>query len=212
MNSGLLNTLKTTVEFLGRVLGENTEIVLHDLSDYDTSILAISNSLTGRKVGGPLTDFALKILKQSQNSDSDCFINYHGKSADGKSLRSSTMIIRDEHGHPVAMLCINIDISEYQRFKGVLQSLIGPEVTIEEPQKVTETITPSIEELTVSVIERIIGSTSVPPERMTIDEKMEIIRQLNDEGVFLLKGAVKEVASRMKSSEVTIYRYVSKLE
>ena len=53
------------VEFLGQALGPTYEIVLHDLKDPDHSIVAIANGdLSGRSIGGPLTDLALKLLQQ----------------------------------------------------------------------------------------------------------------------------------------------------
>ena len=39
-------------------------------------------------------------------------------------------------------------------------------------------------------------------------EKKEVVDALNDRGVFLLKGVVSEVASRLDVSEQTIYRYL----
>ncbi|MBI9105600.1 MAG: PAS domain-containing protein [Spirochaetales bacterium] len=218
MNKELLNTCKALVEFLGKVLGENIEIVLHDLSDYENSILAIQNSLSGRNVGGPVTDFALKVLKHSQSNNKDYFINYKGKTANGKALRSSTMIIRDENKKPAAMICINIDISQYEQAKSLLETLINGDESMEFDDlgetsvKITENINSSIEELTSSMVEKVLGNNSIPPERMTLNEKLVVIKSLNDEGFFLLKGAVREIAARMKTSEATVYRYISKIE
>ncbi|MEA4960594.1 MAG: helix-turn-helix domain-containing protein [Lutispora sp.] len=39
---------------------------------------------------------------------------------------------------------------------------------------------------------------------------MEIVKQLESQGVFLLKGPVQEVAKHLKTSETTIYRYLNK--
>ena len=51
----------------------------------------------------------------------------------------------------------------------------------------------------------------VPVERLTQDEKMEIMAALNRKGVFLLKGSVSYVAKELHSSEASIYRYLGKL-
>ena len=53
--------------------------------------------------------------------------------------------------------------------------------------------------------------TDVPVERLTQDEKMEIMAALNRKGVFLLKGSVSYVAKELHSSEASIYRYLGKL-
>ena len=48
-------------------------------------------------------------------------------------------------------------------------------------------------------------------DRLTQDEKMEIMDILNRKGVFLLKGSVSHVAQTLHSSEASIYRYLGKL-
>ena len=42
-------------------------------------------------------------------------------------------------------------------------------------------------------------------------EKITVIQTLYDKGVFLIKGAVPEVAQALFCSEATVYRYLSKL-
>ena len=51
----------------------------------------------------------------------------------------------------------------------------------------------------------------MPVDRLTQDEKMEIMDALNRKGVFLLKGSVSHVAREPHSSEASIYRYLGKL-
>ena len=62
------NVLKTyipLVDFIAGIVGPNCEVVLHDLSNVDESIVAIRNNhISGRKVGGPLTNLGLKLLKK----------------------------------------------------------------------------------------------------------------------------------------------------
>ena len=51
------------VDFLSNIFGSNTEIVLHDLSDYKKSIISIKNGhISGRKEGDSITDLLLKMI------------------------------------------------------------------------------------------------------------------------------------------------------
>lgn len=53
------------VDFFGEALGPSTEIVLHDPTVPDKSIVAIANGhISGRKIGGPVTNLALMFMKQ----------------------------------------------------------------------------------------------------------------------------------------------------
>ena len=69
----------------------------------------------------------------------------------------------------------------------------------------------SIAGATASIVSSVIADYPVPVDRLTQDEKMEIMDALNRKGVFLLKGSVSHVARELHSSEASIYRYLGKL-
>ena len=62
-----------------------------------------------------------------------------------------------------------------------------------------------------SVTSQVVANYPVEVDRLTQDEKMEIMDILNRKGVFLLKGSVSHVAQTLHSSEASIYRYLGKL-
>ena len=63
MANPLLQHYIKLTEFLGHALGPDYEVALHDLTDKNRSIIAIANNhVSGREVGAPLTNVALKIL------------------------------------------------------------------------------------------------------------------------------------------------------
>ena len=99
------------VDFLEQILGKNSEIVLHDFSDPDHAIVDIRNGIvSGRKVGGPATDLALKIMHDAKYRDLPFITGYEGRGAGGKTLESATYFIR-ENDEIVGMLCVNTDLS-----------------------------------------------------------------------------------------------------
>lgn len=213
MENRILDKYKILVEFLAKVLGENCEVVLHSTDDFENSIVAIENGhLSGREVGGSLTDLALNILKDQEELENDYLTNYTGKTYAGKELKSSTYFIRDDNDKVRGMLCINIDVSKYVKVRDLLNSLIGSKHNIEDANKnkdLSENFTSSIEELIDSMIENSIGSKSIPPNRMTAEEKKDITKKLDKRGVFLLKNSVSKVAKKLQTSEATVYRYLN---
>ena len=59
-----LQAYVTLVDFLAEFMGENTEVVLHDMTDWHHSVIAIRNGhISGRKVGDPITETNLRILR-----------------------------------------------------------------------------------------------------------------------------------------------------
>ncbi|ADL08536.1 helix-turn-helix transcriptional regulator [Thermosediminibacter oceani] len=215
----LLKTYIPLVDFIAGIVGPFCEVVLHDVSNVESSIVAIKNNhISGRQVGGPLTDLGLKLLKEKAYVEKDYLLNYPGKTKDGKVLRSSTFFIKDEDGDIAGMLCVNMDLSAAYAAKRFIEDFImningepQDQSTYKEDRKeVPENLTLSLEELMRSIIENTVAEVNVPPERMSPEEKMGVVHKLSEKGVFLLKGAIAEVARHLKTSENTIYRYLSR--
>lgn len=205
------------VQFLGESLGECCEVVLHDTRDSAHSIVAIANGhVSGRQVGGSLTDLAIRMINEKWHLNVDYVVNYPGRTSGGKSTRSSTMFIKDDRDNLIGMLCINIDVSEFIKARDAIDRLIRV-ASLQYPHgggnsQGEEYLTGTVEDLMHAIINEILDKSDVPPDRMTPNEKMEVVRALNQKGVFLLRGAVATVAEHLETSESTIYRYLNMVE
>lgn len=75
-----------------------------------------------------------------------------------------------------------------------------------------ENFVSSLPDAVQNAIAEVTGSAGLPPDRLTMEEKIRIVESLHHAGIFYMKGAVSEVAAQLGSSEATIYRYLSKLK
>ncbi|MDG0811430.1 helix-turn-helix transcriptional regulator [Cohnella rhizosphaerae] len=214
----ILDSYKPMTAFIAQVYGRGCEVILHDLRRLESSIVAISNNhITGREVGGSITDFALKILHDKTYEGQDFIANYAGQVPDKKMLlRSSTFFIRDEERNVIGMLCVNVDVTALQQARAAIDDLLltgGDTAPTSDsaPASPQEDFAPSMEELLRRSIAGAIERHGVPPVRMHAEEKKRIVGELSGKGIFLLKGAVTEVARSLEASEQTIYRYLKEL-
>ncbi len=199
------------VSFLGKFFGINVEVVLHDLSDYDHSIIAIENGhISGRELGAPLTNFALVKLRNQHKKNQRYFLNYEGVSSN-KKLRSASLFIYDDRDQPVGMLCVNMDTTEYAIAAKVLMALCEIDTTNPEIEPLKEYFPHSVSEIVKDAYKSAREYSLIEPERLTVDEKTEIVRKMNIDGIFQIKGTIGEVARLLKVSEATIYRYLGKV-
>ncbi|MFW5744278.1 MAG: helix-turn-helix domain-containing protein, partial [Spirochaetota bacterium] len=51
----------------------------------------------------------------------------------------------------------------------------------------------------------------VHPDRLSQDERLKVVGELDRRGIFLLKGAIASVSRVLKISEPTLYRYLRTL-
>jgi len=209
-----MEKIMALVPFLAAAFGEHCEVALQDCRT--GCIIAISNGhISGRHVGSPLTDFARKIIDSGQWKEQDYFANYEGHTQDGRLLRSSTFFIK-EKGELIGMLCINIDTTEYYNISQLVLSLGGlsqsllPVLKGSSPlQQHHENFYNSIDDIFTAVLKELYGST--PPEKYTQETRMEILRRLNDMGVFLIRGSVSRIASKLNCSNSSLYRYLAEI-
>lgn len=197
------------VDFLAEVLGPDAEVVLHDVEDMDRSVVAIKNGhVSGRSVGSPATNMVLKVIQDGRGSKIDYLSNYKGVAADGRSLRSSTYFIHGARNKLIGILCVNIDTSKLQFIREYLDRLLPPLGSAGSSEEV-EHFSSSVEELALGSIDTAIKEAGTSPRRMSQAEKIALVRRLDGEGIFLLKGAISRVAAALEASEATVYRYLT---
>lgn len=205
----LFEPLKLVVDGIARTFGARCEVVLHNLSDLDRSIVKIANGhVTGRTVGGGITDQGLRFLKSGRQED--LLINYPSVTKDGRLLKSSTIVFRDDERKPVAAICINFDVTDILNFNTAIQDtfMVSEETEGKSP---IETFESDIASTLNEIADKVIRKTGKSVPSMGRGDRIEIVRQLEDQGFFLIKGALKLIAKKLKVSKFAIYNYLDQV-
>jgi len=144
------------VDFIAECMGENTEVVLHDLTDYHQSVVAIRNgNISGRSVGSPITDLSLKVLKAAIFEQVPYMANYQGVAKNGHMLKSSTYFIKDDSERFVGMLCVNTDYHNLVESRNLLTDLIAMLKIPNESSIISENLNMNVQDLVMNNIHRI---------------------------------------------------------
>ena len=146
----LLQTYFPLADIIAETFGEFCEVVVHDLSQPESSVVYVANGqVTGRKIGQSFAHLVRQVLLDQ------------------------------------------------------IAAFVGNEVPEEESERnLDQDVMAVIDEL----ILKIIGTTDV--KNLTRKKSVEIIRFMDEKGIFLVKGAVDKVAALMGVSRVTIYSYL----
>jgi len=209
----ILNSYIPMVNFIADICGSGYEVVLHDISRPESSVIAIRNGhITGREVGSPITDLALTILMQKDYVDKNFITNYDGYGQKNKVFSSSTYFIKNDVGELIGLICVNNDLTDINNFKFSLENLMKrfDYYENEERFRYEENLDNPLISIANSILSKTINSMNIPASRMSVEEKIEIVQRLNNEGIFLMKGAVTDVAKQLDISETTVYRYLNK--
>lgn len=206
MDRAILNSYKGVAAGLADYLGSSYEIVLHSLENLEQSVIAIYHGEhSGRRIGSPVTDLALQMLTQIERSGSQDSITYFNRNRKGEPLKSSTIVIRGRGNRVIGLLCMNLylntplfDCMQSWSAGAAQTTAAGPIETLAENSR------DLIESSLRDAQKRVYGDPGISSS----NRNREIIRQLNDSGIFHFKNAVVIVADLLHISKNTVYLHL----
>lgn len=205
-----INAYIPIAQMIAETFGTHCEVILHDFSNPQSSVVyTCNNTVTNRQVGESFTEYFVKEVLLSRKFHNDCSSNYMMKGKDDQIIKSSTALLRDDHGKVIGALCVNIDITPMTRVMTQFAEMMGMEDMTPNTEKEVEVV-PHIKEIVDEIIDKTIGSQNV--DAMSREQKIDLIRFMNAKGIFLIKGSTDKVAERMNISRVTVYSYLDEIK
>ncbi len=178
------------------------EVVIHDLKK--DKIEAIFNSFSKRNVGD-------KSYLENWNSPSKLKNNiigpYKKTNYDGRNLKSISIILRDETKKAISLLCINMDISIFDKYRSSLQLFLdnNDKFNSEEQQNLFKD--DLYEQITV-FIRNYCQQNHLNIDNLNRNEKQNLILTLKNKGAFDGKNATNYIARILNISRATVYNYL----
>lgn len=200
----ILKSYEAMVDGLAALIGSHCEIVLHSLQDLKCSAIRIANGEhTGRKIGSPITDLALRMLHDmagAANSVSKC---YFTRAKSGVLMKSVTIAIRNRQQRVIGLLCINMNLDV--PFSQIMSTFIPPE-TSEASSPVN--FASSVDDLVAQTLEFTIEEVNADRQVSNNSKNRQIVLNLYEKGIFDIKDAINQVAERLNISKHTVYLYI----
>lgn len=234
-----LRPYEDVMKLLAAFSGPNCEVVLHDLSDPVHSVVRVENGeVTGRAVGQGLRHLVPNLLRMPRtddgglSSESPNLLPVYWLRSRGRLIRALSLLIRDDAGEVVGVLCINQDVTNVcllppgeasilpeasasadalasEHAAAQLASAVSRNTEAKDLQKDSDI------ELEGSVLKTVYAMIDRMTERvragrsssavLTREERLPLVRFMDTRGVFLVKGALDYAAERLGVSKVTLY-------
>lgn len=197
----LLEQVKQIADGLARTFAPFCEVVVHDLLEPAHAILAIHNNLSGRDIGDPATELGVaRIL----NPDLEQVIaNYPNRFSDGRQVKSTSIGIKDSKGRYIAALCMNVDLTVFQGFQGVLNQFVS--VQVKAPA--SETLDPAGADMIRARIDEFAARLATTPRALKAQDRRALVKELKSGGLLDLRRATDTVAAHLGVSRASVYSY-----
>ncbi|WP_380183395.1 transcriptional regulator [Kalamiella sp. sgz302252] len=200
----ILKSYEAVVDGLAMLIGSHCEIVLHSLEDLKCSAIRIANGEhTGRKIGSPITDLALRMLHDMTDAESNVSRAYFTRAKSGVLMKSVTIAIRNGKQRVIGLLCINMNLDV--PFSQIMATFIPPE-TQEMDSSVN--FATSVEDLVTQTLEFTVEEVSNDRSISNNAKNRQIVLNLYEKGIFDIKDAINQVAERLNISRHTVYLYI----
>jgi len=210
INNKHLKAFIPIADAIAETFGKRCEVVLHDLTRPQSSVAYTKNGhVTGRKVGQSFHHLFPTVLSSSKFSN-DHLSNYKTVSDDGRVIKASTALIRDDNGTVVGAFCVNFDVDDLLKSKLFVEEFVSMDEA--ENLKEEKEIVDSVWDVVTNLIQYAVEDYPISVNEMTKLDKLKIVSFLNDKGLFLIKGAIDELAASLNVSKVTIYGYLDEIK
>lgn len=207
MTEAQIDSYRRLAHALALQFGPRCEVVVHDLEaeDLKHSVVAIENGhVSGRALGDGPSHVVLEALHDGADALEDR-PPYLTKTVDGRTLKSSTIFIRDEEGRATGILAINFDITLIAAMTGELTDFTMTGETTQEPETVTRNVADLLDDLFAESV-RLVGK---PPELMGKDDRVRAIAYLDQRGAFLISKSSERACEFFGISKYSFYTYLN---
>ncbi len=192
-----------TAQAIQRLLHPHAEVAVHDMKL--NQIVAIFHPFSKRRVG----DSSLFTKEEEMARLEDCIGPYEKINWDGGKLKSVSSVIRDENNKAVGMLCINLDISQLEKFNNLITAFISSEQFSPQPAPLFQD---DWQERINKYVHAYLLEHHLMLESLNRSEKKDLIEHLNKVGAFSAKNAALYIAQIIRVSRATIYNYLASRE
>ena len=195
--------LDRTAKGIAEMFGASCETLVHDMGNPSHPILAIYNAqVSGREVGS-----TLDILGSDKELDATAlstdFVNLYATTPMGRQIKSSTFHMIGEDYN--LALGINFDFTNLAYANRTLMALMSADADLQSamwtggPGQLQE------------AFEESLAAIGRPIEELSKKDRMKLVALMDQKNAFSFRKSVPFVASRMKVSRYTLYKYLDDL-
>ncbi|WP_439887691.1 helix-turn-helix transcriptional regulator [Pseudomonas sp. MBLB4123] len=198
-----LDNFRAIADAIATLFFPHAEVVLHDLRTQKIDYIA--NNLSKREVGD---DAALEDMLDGATQERTIG-PYEKLNWDGQKIRSVSSVLRDARGTPIAVLCLNLNISLFESAKQALDLFLAPGRLIPQPDALFRD---DWQERINTFLHNWLRQRQLGLNLLTREHKRELVEALHAEGAFKGKSAANYVANVLNMGRATVYKHLKEIK
>lgn len=177
------------------------EVVVHDLESQ--TVVHIANNLSRRVLGDT------SALDDLRHSVADTVIGpYEKQNWNGGRMRSVSVVIRDDAGEPMGVVCINLNIEVFEQARSTLDLFVSGVRVLPQPEQLFRD---DWQERINTFLHGWLGDRQLSLSGLTREQKRQLVSALERDGAFRGRSAANYVASVLSLGRATVFKYLKEL-
>jgi predicted transcriptional regulator YheO len=185
-------------EGLGALLFPYAEVVVHDLASQ--TIVHLVNGLSRRKVGD-----ATALDDITFGADEGLLGPYEKTNWDGGRMRAISVLVRDDAGTPVGVMCVNVAMSAFEQARATLDLFVKGVQVGKAPDKLFRD---DWQERILAFLHPWLKARQLTLGTLTREQKKELVIALERKGAFRGKSAADYVATLLGMGRATVFNHL----
>ncbi|WP_274517328.1 helix-turn-helix transcriptional regulator [Chromobacterium haemolyticum] len=202
MSAAMLSRYQSIADAIATLFYPYAEVVLHDLATQ--SVAYIANNFSKRELGD---DSGLDELENTP--DATVIGPYEKLNWDGRKLRSISVVLRDDAGAALGMMCVNLDISVFEGARAALDLFLSGSRLVAQPAVLFED---DWQERINRFIHGWLQQRQLSLSILNREHKRELVEALLHEGAFRGKNAANYVANVLGMGRATVFKHLKELK
>lgn len=198
----MLSRYQSIADAIATLFYPYAEVVLHDLATQ--SVAYIANNFSKRELGD---DSGLDELENTP--DATVIGPYEKLNWDGRKLRSISVVLRDDAGAALGMMCVNLDISVFEGARAALDLFLSGSKLVAQPAVLFED---DWQERINRFIHGWLQQRQLSLSILNREHKRELVEALLHEGAFRGKNAANYVANVLGMGRATVFKHLKELK
>ena len=198
----MLSRYQSIADAIATLFYPYAEVVLHDLATQ--SVAYIANNFSKRELGD---DSGLEELENTP--DATVIGPYEKLNWDGRKLRSISVVLRDDAGAALGMMCVNLDISVFEGARAALDLFLSGSKLVAQPALLFED---DWRERINRFIHGWLQQRQLSLSILSREHKRELVQALLREGAFRGKNAADYVANVLGMGRATVFKHLKELK
>ncbi|MDA0165224.1 helix-turn-helix domain-containing protein [Solirubrobacter ginsenosidimutans] len=182
------------------LLYPHAEVVVHELGA--DRIVALWNPFSGRSVGDRSLLEELPAHWGAQPMQGP----YPKVELDGRPMSAVSAVVPDADGVARGLLCVNLDRSPFDDVARIFGALFAP--TTAPPPELFER---DWRDQIASTVAAYCAERALPRERLNRAHRIELLRRLEQAGLFATRGAADHTATALGVSRATVYSMLKEI-